>query len=262
MGKGKKWTKEEDLYLEEYWGVKSIGTLAKNLGRSTDAIMVRKTRLGLGRFWDNGEYITYSQLLQALYGIDSAGSAYRNFRRCGDFPIRKKKRGKKSYKVVYLQDFWQWAEEHKRLFDFSKMEEYALGAEPEWVKRKRKIDFMCRINTNPWTPAEDQRLIRMLRLFRYTYTDIAVSLNRTEGAVKRRIYDLGIKERPIKAVNRPWMDEEVQILVFMYEEGYNFERIGHELGRSALACRGKMERIEHPEYTLRSYRDRKNREKK
>lgn len=99
MGRGKKWTKEEDLYLEEYWGVKSIGTLAKNLGRSTDAIMVRKTRLGLGRFLDNGEYITYSQLLQALYGLDSAGSAYRDFRRCRDFPIRKKREGRRVTKL-------------------------------------------------------------------------------------------------------------------------------------------------------------------
>lgn len=262
MGRGKKWTKEEDLYLEEYWGVKSIGTLAKNLGRSTDAIMVRKTRLGLGRFLDNGEYITYSQLLQALYGLDSAGSAYRDFRRCRDFPIGKKKRGKKSYKVVYLQDFWRWAEEHKRLFDFSKMEEYALGAEPEWVKRKRKIDFACRVNTDPWTSSDDIKLQRMLAKYCYTYTDIAAGLNRTEGAVKRRICTLGLKERPIKAVNRPWTDEEIQTLVFMYEEGWSFEKIGAELNRSALTCRGKMERIEHPEYTLRSYRDRKNREKK
>lgn len=137
------------------------------------------------------------------------------------------------------------------------MEEYALGAEPEWVKRKRKIDFVCRVKTDPWTSAEDQKLLRMLQLFRYTYTDIAVSLNRTEAAVRRRIYDLGIKERPIKAENRPWTDEEVQVLVFMYEEGYSFEKIGHELNRSALSCRGRMERIEHPEYTLRSYRDRK-----
>lgn len=95
MGRGKNWTKEEDLYLEEYWGVKSIATIAKNLGRTKDAIMVRKNRLGLGRFLDNGEYITYSQLLKALYGSDSAGSAYRNFRRCGDFPIRKKREGRK-----------------------------------------------------------------------------------------------------------------------------------------------------------------------
>lgn len=254
---GRRWTEEEDFYLQEYWGVKSIGTLARNLNRSTDAVMIRKTRLGLGRFLDNGDYITYSQLLQAVYGIESAGSAYREFKRCSDFPIRRKKRGKRSYKVVYLQDFWKWAEENKRFLDFSKMEENLLGAEPEWVKRKRKIDYACRTKAGPWTACEDAKLQRMLKKYKYSYTDIASELGRTEGAVKRRIFDIGLKERPVREESRPWKDEEVQILAFMYEEGWSFEKIGAELKRSALSCRGKIERMEHPERTLREYRNRR-----
>lgn len=156
---------------------------------------------------------------------------------------------------MYLNEFWTWAEEHKRMIDFSRVEENILGAEPEWAKRKRKIDFMCRVNTKPWTGAEDDKLKRMLAKYRYTYTDIAAELNRTEGAIKRRICTLELRERPLKAENRPWTEEEVQTLVFMYEEGYSYEYIGRELHRSALACRGRMERLEHPEWSLRSYRN-------
>lgn len=256
MGLNRAWTEEEDVYLEEHWGSKSIPTLAKNLGRSRNAVMVRKTRLGLGRFLDSGDYITYSQFLQAIYGIDNASSAYREPKIEKGFPIRKKKRGSISYRVIYLDDFWEWAEENKRLIDFSKMEENILGAEPDWVKRKRRIDFECRVRTDPWTMADDGKLKRMLSKYRYSYTEIAAELNRTEGAIKRRICTLGLKERPMRAESRPWTDEEIQTLVFMYEEGWSFEKIGAELKRSALACRGRMKRIEHPEYTLRNYRDR------
>lgn len=246
MRRGKKWKREEDAYLEEYWGTKSITALAKHLGRSIDSINVRKTRLGLGRFLDNGDYITYSQLLQAVFGIEDAHCAYRISKSWIDFPMRKKKRGKKSYRIIYLEDFWKWAEDNKRQIDFSKMEENVLGVEPEWVKKKRRIDFMCRVKTSPWTSAEDAKLERMLEKNKYTFTDIASELNRSESAIKRRIWDLAIDIKPVRAKNVPWTEEEVQILVFMYEEGYSFEMIGRELGRSALACRGKMERIEHP----------------
>ena len=251
---GKKWTKEEDAYLEEAWGTKSVAAIAKHLGRSIDSINVRRTRKGLGRYLESGDYVTYSQLLQAVFGLDSAENAYRISKRWMDFPMRKKKILKDSYRVVYLDEFWQWAEEHKRQIDFSKMEESILGAEPEWVKRKRKIDFQCRVKTTPWTSAEDAKLERMLERHKYTYTDLAAELNRSEAAVRRRIWDLAIDTRPVRAKNISWTEEEVQTLVFMYEEGYSFEMIGRELHRNALACRGKMERIEHPEYTLRAYR--------
>ena len=256
MGQGRNWTKEDDEYLREYWGVKSIQTLSKNLNRSINAINVRKVRLGLGPFLDNGEYITYSQLLQAIYGIEDACCAYRVFKKADDFPIHMKRRGSNRYKIVYLDEFWEWAEKHKRMIDFSKMEENILGMEPEWVKKKRKIDFICRLNTGPWTWADDEKLKRMLSKHQYTYTDLAAEFNRTEGAIKRRICTLGLTEKPIKAPYKPWAENDIQTLVSMCEEGWGFERIGAKLKRSALSCRGKAERIEHPEYTLRSYRNR------
>lgn len=254
MGIGRTWTPKEEEYLSEHYGVLSIKTLAKNLKRSENSILVRKVRLGLGRFLENGEYISYSQFLMALYGLDNVQSAYRLCKTWDGFPLRTKRVNNNSFKVVYLNDFWVWAESNKRKVDFSKMPENILGAEPDWVKRKRKIDFECRVKTSPWTPAEDAKLGRMLKKYQYTYTDIAAELNRSEGAVKRRICDLHLPERPIKVENRSWTQEETVKLVFMYEEGYSFEKIGQELNRSALCCRGKMERIENPTYFIRENR--------
>ena len=64
--KNTKWTKEEEQYLQDNWGTLSVKTLAKNLGRSENAINVRKHRLGLGSFLENGDYITFNQLKCAI----------------------------------------------------------------------------------------------------------------------------------------------------------------------------------------------------
>ena len=89
MGRGKNWTKEEKQYLADSWGSVSLKTIAKNLGRSEDAIINMKVRMGIGRFLNNGEYVSYCQLLQALYGLDNAQSAYRIPKRGGGIPVKK-----------------------------------------------------------------------------------------------------------------------------------------------------------------------------
>lgn len=258
MGKGKNWTEGEDQYLADHWGSVSKKKLATDLGRSINSINVRAQRNGLGAFLDNGEYVSYSQFLQALFGLCNAGSAYRVNKRWEEFPVKKKRVGRCTFRVVYLDEFWKWAEQNRRLIDFSKMEENILGAEPDWVKQKRKIDHQCRVRINPWTNDEDRKLDTMVREHKMTITQIAAVLGRSEGAVKRRIYDICIEGHPVKNKNIPWGEDETQTLLFMYEEGWSFEKIGAELGRSASSCRGKVERLANPEYFYRENRRRRN----
>lgn len=89
----KKWTLEEDAYLTEKYGELSIKTIAKNLGRTVDAINVRKVRLHLGSFLDAGDYITFSQLLCTLYNQPLASNTYRatDSKLWATAPVRKKK---------------------------------------------------------------------------------------------------------------------------------------------------------------------------
>lgn len=144
------------------------------------------------------------------------------------------------------------------ILDFSKFEELSLGAEPEWVKEKRKADFergqqVGRHNTS-WTKSEDEKLKRMLSKHQYGYRELARELRKTEGAVKRRICDLQIKERPVKSKTRMWTESEVEVLCDMVEKGYSWEQIAEKLDRSALATRGKYERLMNPAYMKRYYR--------
>lgn len=260
---GKPWTEEEKQYLADSWGSVSVQTIAKNLGRSENSVNVMKVRLGLGRFLDNGDYVSYCQLLQVLYGTADTQSAYRTWKRAEGFPIRKKKVNRCTFKVVYLSEFWDWAEENKHLLDFSKFEENSLGAEPDWVKQKRRLDCQQarEYTTEPWTEADDRKLDRLVREGKYTIDQLAAIFHRREQAVKRRMYDLCIDVRLPRNGNRKWTDEETQLLLFLRQEGYSFEQIGKKLDRSASSCRGKAERLENPEYFYRENWRRREQEK-
>ena len=54
---------------------------------------------------------------------------------------------------------------------------------------------------DPWTKEEDTELKRLVIQQKYTYDQISKMMNRTCGAIQRRLCDLGIKDRPIKADN-------------------------------------------------------------
>ena len=69
-----RWTPEDEAYLQDKWGTISIPAIAKNLGRSVNAIKVRAQRLGLGAVLMSGDYITLNQLLFAVKGTNAGGN--------------------------------------------------------------------------------------------------------------------------------------------------------------------------------------------
>lgn len=253
----KNWTLEEDAYLIEKYGELSIKTIAKNLGRTVDAINVRKVRLHLGSFLDAGDYITFSQLLCTLYNQPLASNAYRatDSKLWATAPVRKKRVNKCSFRIIYIDDFWKWAEENKNKLDFSKLEENALGAEPDWVKIKRKADYKSKRKKTPWTKAEDKYLERLLAEHKFTYSDLEEKFNRNSDAIRRRIYDLALDDtRPVKEKRRMWTEDECARLIFLKDEGYSLTEIAKMMNRSGQSIRGKLSLLEHPEMYLRRNR--------
>lgn len=255
------WTPEEEEYLKDAWGTAGLKSIATHLGRSENAVVVRVQRLHLPPALEAGERISYNCLLKSIYGEDYTGNSYKRYQLIkAGLPIHKQiVRGRNGarFMTVDIEEFWKFAEKHQHLFDFSKMEKNILGAEPEWavIKRKHDIEHKLRIKTTPWSEAEDDKLKRMLKKGSYTYTDIAMDLKRTEGAIKRRIITLDIKERPARAPNKPWTPEEEQQLIDYVEQGYSWVVIGEQLNRSALCARGKYERLLNPEYNKRYNRN-------
>ena len=239
----KTWSKDEILYLREKWGNSSVDTIANYLGRTKTAVMLKSQRLGLGAFFDNAyKYVTINALVTALGG-GSSGYKKISWIENRGLATHKIKRYNQIFKVIYLDEFWDWAYKNQSFLDFSRFEKYALGPEPEWVAKKRKADFIhaTKYIKTPWTEAEDLRLKRLLKEHKYGYKKLSEILCRTEGAIQRRICDLGIKERPIKADNHTmWTVDEYLKLGELIKQGFKYEQISDVLGRSSKAIRGRV----------------------
>ena len=243
MGAGRKWTQEECDYLQDKWGTVSLKTIAKKLNRSENAVLIKVSRLGLGAFLDSGEYVTWNQFLKTL-GIQG-GTTYKaiSWIKNRNFPIRYKKVRNCTFKVVYLNEWWIWAEANQSFLDFSKFEENALGEEPAWVKEKRRRDFELKqkYKTTPWTPLEDKQLERLVNQYRYTYAEISKMMRRTEGAIQRRCNDLGLKGRPLReSPHSKWEDWQLKKLDELIDGGVSYEHMSEVIGKSVKAIRGKV----------------------
>ena len=244
MGQARNWSKKEYEQLAEEWGHYSIPTIAERLGRSVNGVHIKASQLGLGAHLENSQYVSLNVLMKTL-GINGGYSyTVQRFINAG-FPIRFHKVKNNSFKVVDVDEFWAWLEQNKQMIDLSRMEEGALGKEPEWARTKRLEDYNRAVrikpHNTPWTPAEDKELLRLLKSFRYTYMEISQLLHRSEGAIQRRVCDLNIKERPLKADNHTqWTEKELCLLCEMIKNGSNYENMSLALGKSAKAIRGKV----------------------
>lgn len=243
----KRWTPEEDAILKERWGLYKGGVpgLAKTLGRSENAIRVRATHLKLGPWLDGNEWITFNQLRQVVNGGAVTGKyGYDRLRwtRMG-LPLQKRVCIRCRWLCVRITDFWNWAYHHQRELDFSRFEENALGLEPNWAKEKRKVDVKNRMLIQPkkqrWTDDEIHHL-RCLLENGATYTDLERELQRSAGAIRRKIYDLYLP-RPKRSRCVPWPDEDNRQLVDLIERGYSVEYCARHFDRSPEAVRGRID---------------------
>ena len=125
------WTPEDENYLAEKWGYASVPAIAKKLNRTENAVVVRAQRLGLGAVLMAGGYVTLNQLLATVTGRERGNTYQRkSWVENRGLPVHRKKVNRCSFSVVYLEEFWEWAERNRSFLDFSKMEPLALGREP------------------------------------------------------------------------------------------------------------------------------------
>ena len=238
------WTKEEVEYLKEKWGNVSIPILAKKLNRSVNAVKLKAGRLNLGPMLENGAYVTLNQLAIALTGKNFSSYCKKSWIENRVMPVHNKKVIKNTFKIVYLDEFWKWAEKNRSFLDFSKMESLTLGKEPEWVNEQRKKDYTSNAlqRKDKWTPYEDDKLRYLLKQQKYGYAEVAEILHRSEGAIQRRCADLGIRERPVKAdiCGNLWTDDMYRIIAKGIKNGDSYSLIANRIGKSEKAVRGKV----------------------
>ena len=238
------WTKEEVEYIKEKGGNVSIPILAKKLNRSVNAVKLKAGRLNLGPMLENGAYVTLNQLAIALTGKNFSSYCKKSWIENRGMPVHNKKVIKNTFKIVYLDEFWKWAEKNRSFLDFSKMETLTLGKEPEWVNEQRKKDYTSNAlqRKDKWTPYEDDKLQYLLKQQKYGYAEVAEILHRSEGAIQRRCADLGIRERPVKAdiCGNLWTDDMYRIIAKGIKNGDSYSLIANRIGKSEKAVRGKV----------------------
>lgn len=247
MGCGRTWTAEEKDYLTEKWGDMTISGIAKALGRTVNAVIMKVNHMGLSPYLESGDYITFNQFLIAVYG-SNAGGGYKlkSWVKNRGFPIHNKRLDRKTVRVVYLDEFWKWAEKNRHFLDFSKMAPLALGKEPGWVAEQRRKDVKAYSlqRKDPWTSEEDSRLIMLLKQHKYSWAEVSDRMRRSCGAITRRCLDLGIKDRPVAAEghgkNPTWTADDFKALADGIRNGDGYAAIGRAVGQSEKCVRSKV----------------------
>lgn len=238
-----KWTNEEEEYLRDNWGCKSVSCIAHKLNRTEGSVINKGQKLGLRAQVTQSDYITLNQLMNAL-GYKGSYSWWTSKYLKYGLPISYREFKVKKQRIVLIDDFWDWAEKHKNIVNFARFEKNSLGQEPAWVDAKRKRDISNpsrRAHNRCWTRAEDSLLESKLKLFRYSYAELAEEFNRTECAIKRRIYDLNIPYRPVGRDNHiKWTVAENTKMMELYYQGYDNYHIAKLLGKTELSISDRI----------------------
>lgn len=237
MGDYRYWSKEEvDLLIARH-GSYSLKKTAEVLGRSLDAVKNKARRLGLGPNRYAYEYIIRNDLAKAL---KIENSTIRMFAREG-LRIRKKVPcDKRVHYFIKLEDFWEWASNHKDLIDWTKLEENLLGKEPGWVnEERRKIIARTRPGKNRgrWTEEELKILIELYK------TKECKEISEITGRSIDSIYQKLCKSKGTHKKVKQWTYQELKFVHEQLKLGKSYKEIGAEIGRTACAVENAKKKI-------------------
>lgn len=247
MGKKPNWTPEEKEYFEKWYGKMPLPKLSKKLGRSMNALIVMRQRMGLGAFLEAGDMVSCNLVFKALFGTPNHSYQVKSWIKNHNFPVHYVRVKKNRFRMVRLSEMWEWLYDNRSFVSFAKFERRALGVEPAWVEPKRRADqrIAARKKTTPWTPEEDARLRTLLKMQRYTYRELSLMFGRSEGAIVRRCSTLKLRELPLRigAHDGKWTPEDIKRLKSLIVDGKRYSEISDILDRSEKSCRGIAYRI-------------------
>ena len=190
----KVWTKEEIEFLEDKYGMLTPKTIAKKLDRTEAAVISKRSREFISNAIENSGYVTLRQVLDIILGYHDNSKKMDKMIALG-LPVHKVRTSQRVFIAVNIDKFWKWLEFNQSIISFHNFKENSLGKEPQWVKDKMAYDKLH--YEKRWTESEVIILKSMLKQHKFTYEDICKRLGRTKSAIDRKIYRLGILDRPI-----------------------------------------------------------------
>ena len=182
----KKWTIEDDMFLEAHWGSMRVSTLAKRIGRSVRAVEHRAIALELGGMYEGSGHLNISDIVNML-GVckSTVGKWIKN----NGLKAKRVCLKKQPVYTIVMEDFIDWLRENPKKWHSGKLEVGCLGSElekEEWLINKREIDSKVKPKREAYTPDEDKKILE-LYLSGYTAKEIAEKVNRPYDGVKHRI---------------------------------------------------------------------------
>lgn len=188
----KLWTEDEITYITNQIGNLSVKALAEDLGKTPEAVNLKLKRLGITSTREQVGDLTVGDLADILK-VDRG--TVRNWIKSHGLKSKNKvTKIERSFSFIRLDDFWEWASQHKDWIDWKKVSYNSLPPEPEWVnKRRRGNPSLHKKEYNVWTTKEEHFLIQLVKRGK-NKTDIAKELGRTLISVERKLNRLKIKQ--------------------------------------------------------------------
>ncbi|MED3865072.1 helix-turn-helix domain-containing protein [Priestia megaterium] len=137
----RRWTEQEDEYLINYYGSKSLECISRRLQRSMAALESRLNRLGVYGVRTYTGNITVYELAKCLK-VD-VHTIYKWIQK-KELPHKVTRAKTRKFVGIEVSAFWKWAEQNKNLLNFSKIPTNTLVPEPDWVKEQRTYDYYNR----------------------------------------------------------------------------------------------------------------------
>lgn len=184
--KGLKWKEHEIAFLLNNWGEKSIDYICRKINRSEDAIFMKARSLNLGPMYLNYDGITATELARIL-NIDNHVILDSWIPKYGLEYSEKIMRTSRKIKIINMDTLLKWLKNNQDKWDSRKVDLFALGKEPNWLKEKRKNDFnIPRRKNMKWTFKEENKALEFYKLG-YTYKEIGKLIGRSRQSVAKKI---------------------------------------------------------------------------
>lgn len=187
INKNKHYTSKERNYIELNWGYKSVEEISRKLRRSKTAIIRYAENNKLKGCYKEGVFLSTSDISK-LFKVDPSTVRKYWIEKYGLVSEKKPLISREIHRVS-LENLKYWCFKNQDKWSATSLELYALGEEPEWLKKKRKEDRGKKVKRKAWTRYEDNILISLSQNG-YKYKEIAIKLDRTLASVKQRRYKL------------------------------------------------------------------------
>lgn len=186
------WKPEEYAYLRDSWGYKDLEIICRKLNRTPAAVKRKVQQLGLGHATRND--VDYFTVFFVATQLGVKRDTVVNWGKSG-LNIEKKELNGSSVLVVTPENLFDWLKNNESRWNTLKLERYAFGLEPQWLKDKRINDRSpdCLKVREAWTCQEDAKLKKMFR-DGFSRAQIARHLNRTYGSVDRKLSRISVWE--------------------------------------------------------------------